>query len=281
MKPSISFIGAGKVGTALGQYFKQNGFEIQGYLSRSEASAIKAASITHSKSYTSLEKLISESNTIWITTPDDQIKQIVQQIANVPTSNNNHKLVIHTSGVHNIDILTEAQEAGYHVAVAHPLLAFGNPEDSVRALASTWFAIEEKMGNNNLRISNILQICCNYTFKIDKSKKALYHAAACMLSNYMVTLANAAQEMFDQAGLPKAYFARATMPLMKSVMQNLMTKEPKDALTGPIKRGDAETVKQHIEILQQEMPQWEELYKDLGRETMKMINDDKLKDILD
>ena len=68
---------------------------------------------------------------------------------------------------------------------------------------------------------------------------------------------------------------------MASVLNNLSNKAPKDALTGPIKRGDTETVKKHIELLENNLPDICMLYKALGRETMNMIGDYRLKNILE
>ena len=100
----IAFIGAGKVSTALGLYFKDKGFEIQGYYSRNPKSAEKAAQLTRSCPCTSLDTLIGNSQMIWITTPDDQIKNVVQQISNLPILDKNKKLVLHASGVHSLAI---------------------------------------------------------------------------------------------------------------------------------------------------------------------------------
>ncbi|HAC74007.1 MAG TPA: hypothetical protein DCF46_10460, partial [Porphyromonadaceae bacterium] len=70
----IAFIGAGQVSTALGLYFKNNGFEIGGYYSRSCKSTERAARLTHSHPYASAGELINDNQMIWITTPDDQIE---------------------------------------------------------------------------------------------------------------------------------------------------------------------------------------------------------------
>ncbi len=278
MRRAISFIGAGKVGTALGLYFKDKNFEIVGYLSRNESSSIMAASLTGSRSYTIQEDLINKSNIVWITTPDDQIEGVAKQIASLNINNKEEKLFIHASGVHTTDVLNDLRSAGLHVAAAHPLLAFSNPIDSAEALKKgSWFAVEEY----EIKISKLLNLCGNLTFSIDKDKKALYHAAACVMSNYAVTLANVAQRMFTKAGLPEMSVPSATMPLVESVIHNLMDKKPTEALTGPIKRGDAATVKLHIDTISKLMPEVLEFYKYMGKETMTMINDYKIKEILE
>lgn len=277
MKPSISFIGAGKVSTALGLYFKEKGFEIAGYLSRSEASTQKAAFKTDSQSFTDLFELLENSNVIWITTPDDQIETVASQIATILVSDKNEKLILHASGVHDLTVLNAAKRAGYQTATAHPLLAFGNLQEATEMLADTWFGIEDE----NDKISKILNLCGNHTFRLDKEQKVLYHAAACVLSNYMVTLTDVAEKIFEASGLPAESIENAVQPLLESVVRNIRRSGTQNALTGPIKRGDANTVEMHLDALQQYSPEITVLYKLLGRQTMQMINDYKLKDILE
>ncbi|MDD2910498.1 MAG: NAD(P)-binding domain-containing protein, partial [Petrimonas sp.] len=123
----IAFIGAGQVSTALGLYFKNNGFEIGGYYSRSCKSTERAARLTHSHPYASAGELINDNQMIWITTPDDQIEAVVRQITLLPPPRKDEKLVLHASGAYPLSILNPLKENGYRTACAHPLLAFGDP----------------------------------------------------------------------------------------------------------------------------------------------------------
>lgn len=270
MGTKIAFIGAGKVSTALGLYFKNKGFEIQGYCSLNFESAQKAAQLTNSHAYSSAEKLLNESQIIWITTPDDQIEYVVRQISDLSVSQKEDKLVLHASGAHSRDVLAPLQEAGYQTACAHPLLAFSDPISAQEKLKKVWFTIE-KAESENCKLTDLLQACENQFITIDSSKKALYHTAACVLSNYLVTLLNASYEIFEKTGIPKDDIQKATEPLLESVIDNLKNKNSKEALTGPIKRNDENTIKMHMESLQAFMPQMIELYTLMGRETMKML----------
>lgn len=277
MNRSIAFIGAGKVGVALGIYFKDNGFEVSGYLSRSLDSAKRAAEYTNSVAYNSMANLLNDSDIVWITTPDGQIEDVANEIAKHPVADDNPKLILHASGALSAQVLAVAKQAGYRTAVAHPLMAFGNPMVASKELHRVWFAVEEEEEG----ISKLLRDCGNNTFEVATELKPLYHAAACVLSNYMVTLVNAAQQIFEKSGLPKQHLANATRPLIDSVIENLAMQAPKDALTGPIKRGDKETVQLHLDVMGRETPEMLNLYKQMGRETMKMIGDFKLNDILE
>ncbi|MDO5663741.1 MAG: DUF2520 domain-containing protein [Bacteroidia bacterium] len=275
----IAFIGAGNVSTALGLYFKNKDFEIQGYYSRNYKSAKKAAQLTDSIPYTSIEELINHSQMIWITTPDDQIEAVVQQISNLPVSQKNNKLVLHASGAHSLTTLNPLKEIGYQTACAHPLLAFNNPASAQERLSETWFIIE-KLEEENRQLTDFFKKCENQTLHIDSDKKPLYHVAACVLSNYLVTLLNASYEIFEKSGIAKNDIQKATTPLLKSVINNLNDKNCKEALTGPIKRNDENTIKMHLESLSAFMPEMLELYTLMGKETMKMLGNYSLEKIL-
>lgn len=274
---SVSFIGAGKVGTSLGIYFKDNGLNIGGYFSRSMQSAEQASTLTHSTAYAGLENLVNDSQIIWITTPDDSIKTVAEQISELNIANK--KTFIHASGSITSDTLNCLKEKGHRVCSAHPLLAFSDITKAVSALKDTAFFIEGQT-NNLAEIKKILAKTGNNYHIIDKKNKPAYHAAAAILSNYLVTLVHASNQLFDLVGIDEKTLGDASLILVKSVLDNLQGKTPAEALTGPIKRGDAETVKKHLEVLEQNLPELTEFYKLMGRETMRMINNFQLNNIL-
>ena len=120
----------------------------------------------------------------------------------------------------------------------------------------------------------------NPVLTIDGKQKGLYHAACCMMSNYLVTLLDSSYSLFEKIGIEKETIKKATLPLLESVIENCINLESKDALTGPIKRGDKNTVSLHLQQLQNEMPEAVEIYKALGIKTMIMLNDFRLKEII-
>lgn len=271
MNKKIAFIGAGKVSTALGLYFKNKGFEILGYYSQTPESAGKAAQRTNSTAYASAEELMKDGRMIWITTPDDQIESVVRQLSSFSTlPKKAEKLVLHASGAHSREILKPLKEIGYQTACAHPLFAFDDPVLAQKKLNDVWFAIE-KPEKENRELTDFFRKCGNRVLYINSDKKTLYHAAACVLSNYLVTLVDASYKIFEKSGIKKDDIQKATLPLLQSVIDNLQNKNPKDALTGPIKRGDKNTVSMHIESLNTFMPEMMELYTLMGKETEKML----------
>ena len=281
----ISFIGAGKVGSALGLYFKQKGLEVGGYYSQTYEHAERAAKLTESETYNSIAELMSKSSMVWITASDDALPLLAWEIAQLDIPQQ-IKAFVHTSGVHSTEVLHPIRDAGFPIYCAHPLMAFGQPNESALQLNDAYFSmdstIEEVANSDDNYLIEFFEKMGNYTLQIDSKKKELYHCAASVLSNYLVTLLNLAYDMFVESGMSKAEIKKATAPLLNSTLKNIAENEHmSDALTGAIKRGDGSTVAKHLATLKQYMPDKQWLYKALGRETMEMLRDDRLKDLLD
>ena len=109
----ISFIGAGKVGSALGLYYKQKGFKIGGYYSKTYEHAQSAARLTESKAFTNIGELMNSSTMIWITIPDDALTSVAKEISllDIPP---HVKAFVHTSGVHSAEVLQPIKVLSRH-----------------------------------------------------------------------------------------------------------------------------------------------------------------------
>ena len=280
----ISFIGAGKVGTALGLYFKQQGLKIDGYYSRTYQHALDASKLTDSKAYSSIMDLFKDSSMVWITVSDDALPIVAKEISllNIPA---HIEAFVHTSGVHSSEILLPIKEAGFPTYCAHPLMAFGEAAETAEQLHKIYFSLDgstDKMEkSDDTYLTRFFEKLGNHTLYIDSDKKELYHCASSVLSNYLVTLLNLSYDMFAQSGMTKSEIKKATEPLLRSTLKNIAENEHmSDALTGAIKRGDKTTVAKHLIALEKNMPYKKKLYVELGKETMAMLGDDRLKDIL-
>lgn len=266
----IGFIGAGKVGMALGLYLLKNGFNITGYYSRSVASAKKAALLTSCRAYKTLEDLPRDSDLIFITVNDDQIERVDKDLA-ATTSINKRHIIAHTSGAHGSDLLKELKGVGCSVYSIHPLQSFSEPERTVIQLDTTVFTLEGD--NNKLEIiKNIFIKTHNRYFVINKELKPLYHAGACIASNYLVTLMNFAFDYFEEAGINRKDIFTAIAPLIYGTLDNISNIGTIQALTGPLVRKDVKTIDSHIQTIEQYLPETLDFYKYLGLETLHMVD---------
>ena len=272
----LGFIGAGKAGTALGIYLKEKGFELSGYYSRTMDSCIQSAIRTQSNYYSNLEQLVEASDIIFITTSDDQIESVVKQLCE-DCCLKPGQLIVHTSGALPSTILSPVKVFGCFTYSMHPLQAFADVDKSVSDLPNTYFCIEGDEEKLSI-LEDILLTCKNAYFKARPEQKILYHASACMLSNYLVTLIHNSLILMDGIQIDNSTAFRAMLPLVNSTIQNVLDLGTKDALTGPIARGDIDTVKKQLEAISLSSKDQLALYSCMAKETLKLATLSTLKD---
>ena len=271
----IGFIGAGKVGTALGMYFKSKGYELTGYYSRSLASAANAAAVTGTRYFLKDFELIANVDILFITTNDEQIKPVIDNIAARGILREG-QIIVHTSGAAASDILKKAKTSGCFTYSMHPLQSFADAAKALEALPQTVFSIEgdpEKIGI----IEEILKKTGNSFFRIKAEDKALYHAAACIFSNYLVTLMDQGLSYLESIGINSEEGFKAMLPLINGTIENIRMLGTGAALTGPVSRGDVNTIVNHMETINRELPDRLEFYRMMAVRTLELAKREKLK----
>lgn len=108
---------------------------------------------------------------------------------------------------------------------------------------------------------------------IEKEDKTLYHAAACIISNYTVTLSYIASEILNGLGFGKEAAGKVFLPLIKGTVENLESRGVLDSITGPIERGDDKIIAKHIEKIKSFDKDILNIYKMLGQRTLKMVQE--------
>ena len=271
---TISFIGAGKVGTSLGLYFQENNFNILGFYNRSFVSAQNPSDLTKTTTFKHLSQALG-ADIIFITVNDDAIKEVALDLFKLSTPYDN-KIFVHTSGAHTASELEILKNETSSIISMHPIQAFTDIGHSVAQLKNTVFSLEgDPKGITAL--GNILSQCGNQYFTLTKEQKPLYHASACVVSNYLVTLLDYGFSMLEHIGLPKNLAQESFFPLIEATLNNVKTHGPTDALTGPISRGDITTIQKHLESFKVNSFAHTELYKALGRSTLGLAEKGKLK----
>ena len=272
MTLNIGFIGAGKAGTALGLYFSQRGLAISGYTSKTPASAQRAAQLTGSRAFHSLKSLAATSDVILITVPDLAIELIDARAADLISHNEipRQKCWIHTSGALSSNALPDLKALGCAVGSLHPLLALGEPELSASQLSQAFFGIEGTAGALDI-IRRIMSATGNPCSSISEKQKPLYHAGACMISNFFVTLLESGFRCFEAAGIDRSDCFAAIQPLLQSTLANIQTKGTINALTGPIVRGDHNTLQIQLQVMGERLLSECGFYKALAYKTIDMV----------
>ncbi len=148
----------------------------------------------------------------------------------------------------------------------HPLQTIVEPELAPDRLKGAWAAVEgmPRAVEAGEQIARDLGM---RPFRIATTAKAIYHAGAVFASNYLVVVEAVAQRLLRHAGLSDADAWAALRPLVEGTLENLSRLEPREALTGPVVRGDTATLIRHIESLAVDDAK---LYRALGRAALEL-----------
>lgn len=265
-KPRIVVVGAGKVGSALALLLWGKGYPVAGIASRSIISARRVAEQLGVPATTRPEEVTSRADVVFITTPDRVIAQVADEI-NERGGFKPGQVVFHTSGAHAAGEVGAARRSGALAASLHPLQSFADVKAAMENLPGSYFALEGDAAA--LPVAElIVKDLSGKSFLIKASDKPLYHAAACIASNYLVSLMHLATGLYNRFGLSREEAFEALCPLVRGTINNIRRTGPAAALTGPVARGDGPTIQGHLEALKEIGGLELELYRKLGLYTI-------------
>lgn len=243
----IGIIGAGKVGFSLGKFFAEGGVPVTGYWSRHRESAAEAALFTGTKQYDTLEALVQDSDALFLTVPDGVISSVFQILRDMPIS---EKQICHCSGAMTAgEAFPGISQTGAYGYSIHPLFPISSKYEAYRGLAGAFFCIEGD-GPHLQQWQELLASLGPTVQCIRGETKARYHAACAIASNLMCALVQESIELLEGCGFSGGAALRAITPLMRSNLEHMIQDGPTAALTGPVERGDAFTVKKHLGCLE-------------------------------
>jgi predicted short-subunit dehydrogenase-like oxidoreductase (DUF2520 family) len=271
----IGFIGAGKVATAFGRYLHGHGIPISGYFDRHADKTARASQATQSLPQPNAASVAAHSDIVLITTRDDQIAGVCEDLCRLKSVEARH-LIGHMSGAHSSRMLTDASLQGAAVFSLHPLQAFADEDQALADLPNTYFSLEGE-AERLQPVRDMLSKTGNRYFGISPEHKDLYHLSACILSNYLVTLMDSGLTALEKSGIDPREGFKAMRPLIEGTLSNIARMAPAKALTGPIARGDAGTVEQHLQALKSSgLNDIESLYRHLGLQTLTLARQSAL-----
>lgn len=262
--PAISIIGPGKVGIAIGVLAARVGYPVVAVGGRDKERAVKAARRIgkHVRACT-ISEAAQCANLIFITVTDGAIEQVCCEIANQGAFNQ-RSIVAHCSGTLSSDVLSSARNACQcSVASMHPLQTFPTIDSAVKRLEDTYCFYEGDEDSLPVIENLAIRIGLKPT-QISISSKVLYHTAAVFACNYLIALMDAAMELTQLVQIDRSIAWSAFEPLVVSTIKNIAETGTSGALTGPIARGDIETIAGHIEKLELVEPSLASVYRTMG-----------------
>ena len=241
----IGFIGAGRVGCTLGKYFGEHGVEVSGYYSRTAKSAQFASEFTKTVCFKMLEDIVNSSEIIFITVNDNAVEQVWEALKELPVQG---KIICHCSGVLSSSVFSgidQMKAFGYSI---HPIYAINSKTTSYKEIGKAHFTIEGSTERLS-QVRSLLEQCGNPVTVISPEDKSKYHAACVISSNLVVALAQIGERLLRECGFSKEEAKKALMPLFYDNCKAVVEKGTVEALTGPVSRGDVETLQKHLEVL--------------------------------
>lgn len=271
MAKTIALIGAGRVGQTLARGLRRRGYRIGQVVTSSRRTAQAATRfIGGGQPRARVEAGTTAADIVLIATRDREIGEAAHALAHLE-ADWRRKVILHTSGSLSSQDLGVLQEQGAAVGSVHPLYPFAQPlkafprgvvfgvEGDRRAVKEAE-AIVHALGGRWLRVR--------------AEEKPLYHAAAALVAGHLMTLVDLGVRMLGRAGVRLPEAREALLPLALSMLESYARQGPR-AWTGPLRRGDAETVWHHLVALKRLPKPYREAYVALGRAALGLYRVDR------
>ncbi len=268
--PNVGFIGAGALASTLAIALSAAGWKVDAVTSRSHTSARRLARlIPGCNAESGPQDVVDRCRITFLTVPDDAISQVASSI-NWPAGRG----VVHCCGVGTSALLIPAENQGALCGSFHPLQTFTPlPVDENSAtlasltrerLKGITFAVEGT-GWLQQALQSMASSLGGRTIEVSPEHRALYHVSAVMSCGSLVALLRSAAALWQAMGVDQKTAFQSLLPLARTTLENAATLGPEAATTGPVTRGDADTVRTHLQALQSLAPEVLPLYAELTR----------------
>jgi len=259
-RPRLAFIGAGRVGSVLAVALARAGWEVVAVASRDEGRRTRMGQLLPGiRAFAEPHAVLDEAELIFLTVPDDAVAPMAAALKLY-----SGQALVHTSGALPAAVLDPARAAGTSLASFHPLVAFADFERGLAALHGATVALE---GDESLLpvLADMAEAVGARPVQLASEGKAAYHAAAMLAAGGLVGLLDAIVEVAAGAGLDEPAALSVYLPLARQALANAERLGVQAALTGPFVRGDAATVRSHLDALARHAPGALPLYLDVAR----------------
>lgn len=278
-KRPIGIAGAGRVGQALGRLLHDSGQPVVAVASRTATRAAEGAAFIGAGvvpvDYVDLPRLCSR---LIIAVPDDALPPLACLLRDAGW---NAGLVIHTSGVHGTEPLSCLQAQGASCAALHPLQTVPSPEKGRTGLIGCQYVLTGE-GEAAEWARALVKLLKGRLLELPNEARPLYHAAAVLLCNDFVVLAEAGFRLLQEAGLSREAAANAFVSLASESVRNVFHMARGQALTGPVMRGDSGTLLKHLRAFESradcddEVREIESIYRVLGMYAVRLAREQGL-----
>lgn len=239
----VFVLGAGRAGRGLTRALRASGIDVVGlHGTRAEPADAAEPAVTAG----ALPSALTHAEIVLVTVRDEQLEGALGQLAGARLGD--AAVVLHASGATDPRALARLRAAGHPCGTFHPLVPLADAARAADALRGAWIGIDGDPGA--IAAGHALADTLGArALEIPAGAKPRYHAAAVFAANFPTVLAALAADLMRGSGIAEEESREAVLSLMRAAVDNLQHRDPARALTGPIARGDAETVQHHLDAL--------------------------------
>ncbi len=248
----LVIVGPGRAGMSLALAASVAGHTVAAIVARTRDAAEQPADLVGATACAIGDDL-PPSDLVILAVRDDAIGAVAAALAGSVARSS---AAVHVSGLAPVSVLEPLANAGLAVGSFHPLQTLPTPEAGAARLAGAWIGVTADVPALRERLESLARSMDAHPFVLSDEAKATYHAGAAAAANFPLAALAMASDLFEQAGVPW----EAARPLVEAMVANAFELGPRAALTGPVARGDVETVRGQFDAVHRDAPEWRATY---------------------
>jgi predicted short-subunit dehydrogenase-like oxidoreductase (DUF2520 family) len=269
----ITIVGAGNLGTALAMGLHRAGYVIDQIVFRNGGASRRRARLLANRvgaRAVAIADSVIDADVVWFCVPDDAIAKVAGSLAR--KADWKGRVALHSSGALSSDELAALRRRGAHVASVHPMMTFvgGNLRAGLQpSLAGLPFAIEGDAAAVRAGRA-IVKKLGGRAYAIRRQDKVAYHAWGTFASPLLTALLATTEHVAAAAGVNRREAKRRMLPILRQTLANYAERDAAVAFSGPIIRGDVETIRRHLRALRK-VPAADEVYAALAQAAVRYL----------
>ncbi|WP_370616464.1 Rossmann-like and DUF2520 domain-containing protein [Mumia qirimensis] len=259
---TVGVVGAGRVGAVLAARLRETGHEIVAASGRSTASRTRIDTLLPGVPLMAPAQVARRVDVLLLAVPDDALPALVAELA-LDGHLRRGQIVVHTSGRHGLGVLAAAAHVGARPVALHPAMTFTGSDIDLARLSGCVFGLTAGADDREVAEALVADLGGRPMWIRDEDRTT-YHAALAHGSNHLVTIVSQAMQILRRTGADDP--AAVLRPLLTAALENALLYEDA-ALTGPVVRGDVETVRAHLSALEEQPVPTMDAYVAMARAT--------------
>ena len=256
----VAVVGTGRAGSVLGAALRRVGHNVVACTAVSDISRLRAESLLPGVPIKAIDQAVAQCDLVLLTVPDDVLPGLVAGLA-ATNSIGPGTFVVHASGRYGVEVLEPLTQRGALPLALHPVMTFTGTSVDLNRLSGCPFGVTSHEVLRPVAEALVVEIGGEPVW-VPEGNRALYHAALAFGSNNIITLVNETIALLSGAEIEDA--DRLIAPLFGASLDNAL-RNGDAALTGPVSRGDVDTVRTHLEVLSENSPQTVDAYRTMAR----------------